>query len=442
MSMFGSFRGKLYGAKYWLSVAAGWTDNLLQLRRDDTDKFVVDTDGNVESVGGITATAIDLGDSSTITENTHGGVLAGTNNIIDDAHGSVVAADIGSITNAEYSAILASIESSVGGSSNPAERSAQCFIAAAEGVTSIGHSSSVCAITSGYTCVIGNGCHYDVICGGLQNTITDGEVESTIGGGWNNSISGSLAVIPGGMNNVVSANFGIASGCGAQSTHAGASVWCDQTGIATPFASTAENEWSARATGGFRFVNSADGSKYVNIADGAITASDKVITPALKVTGGTPGAGKLLVSDADGEATWTTPGKRIVTFTITPYGQISGGGHYFCGNAIKGAGRGMTVPSGFQPIRIELFGRNDGANSANQALSVQIGQVDDDNWSEFDILTATSTVNGEYKAERHTYTAETNPWVAGRRLQAWIWRSAGTSPWQYCNVVITAEVDA
>ena len=32
-----------------------------------------------------------------------------------------------------------------------------------------------------------------------------------------------------------------------------------------------------------------------------------VTTPAIKITGGTPGVGKVLVSDADGDGAWTTP---------------------------------------------------------------------------------------------------------------------------------------
>ena len=57
-------------------------------------------------------------------------------------------------------------------------------------------------------------------------------------------------------------------------------------------------------------------------AAGDVTVADKVITPALKVTGGTPGAGKVLTSDADGDATWADPSGGISATIVDAKGDL------------------------------------------------------------------------------------------------------------------------
>jgi hypothetical protein len=445
MTMFGAFRGKLFGAGYWSNVAASWSSWLLRLEKDGSPQFEVDADGNVEAVGTVTAPILDLGATSTITDVTNSGVLGGIDNQLINADGCVVSGDKNTIEWAEYSAIIGGIESVIGQGADASEKSSQCFVAGGEAASGIGHSSRNCSVTGGYTTTIGNGCYYDIVGGGLNNSIGDGVVSSVIGGGYNNAITGAGgAVIPGGYNNAVSGTYGIASGIGASAAHGGAAVWCDSTGATTPLASSAANEWTARATGGFRLYNAADGSKYATLAAGELTVSDKVITPALKVTGGTPGAGKVLVSDADGDATWTAPAKRIITLAITPYGAIGAGGYTFGGEQSAGAVNGITMPAGFQPTRIELIGRNDGANGVDQQLSVTIGQISDAAYTEYDTLTLASTTQYQYKAERRTYDGVSGPgpWLTGRRLAVFVRRAVGNANWQQVSVVITAEADA
>ena len=81
--------------------------------------------------------------------------------------------------------------------------------------------------------------------------------EGVIGGGSYNTISGELGVIPGGVNNVVSGDYGFAAGNGAQASNAGAFVWADNSG--GTFASTANNQFSIRATGGVRIITGGVG---------------------------------------------------------------------------------------------------------------------------------------------------------------------------------------
>lgn len=63
-------------------------------------------------------------------------------------------------------------------------------------------------------------------------------------------------------------------------------------------------------------------------------------TPALKVTGGSPGAGKLLTSDASGNATWQSP-----VSTAQPYSEA-----YVAGSTVVTASNGTAVQSGLTSV--------------------------------------------------------------------------------------------
>jgi hypothetical protein len=90
---------------------------------------------------------------------------------------------------------------------------------------------------------------YSTIAGGGGNTIQPGAFYSTIGGGELNTISGPRGTVPGGDHNVAGTNS-FAAGHNAKANHTGAFVWADSTGA--DFASTADNQFSVRATGGVR----------------------------------------------------------------------------------------------------------------------------------------------------------------------------------------------
>jgi hypothetical protein len=96
------------------------------------------------------------------------------------------------------------------------------------------------------------------VCGGQQN-IAQG-VSSFIGGGQDNQANGAHATVPGGRINSAFGTLSMASGYRAKTTspHYGAFVWADSSNF--DFTSTAANEFSARATGGVRFVSAIDGS--------------------------------------------------------------------------------------------------------------------------------------------------------------------------------------
>jgi hypothetical protein len=94
---------------------------------------------------------------------------------------------------------------------------------------------------------------YSTIGGGSFNT-NKGRY-STIGGGSLNVNSGQYGTIPGGKQNVAT-NYSFAAGSRAKALHSGSYVWSDDNDF--DFPSTTANEFSARSTGGARFVSAID----------------------------------------------------------------------------------------------------------------------------------------------------------------------------------------
>lgn len=109
------------------------------------------------------------------------------------------------------------------------------------------------------------------IAGGFYNTIGTNAGLGTIGGGGNNRIltGGQFGTIPGGYQNSA-ASFAFAAGFRAKANHTGAFVWADSQNA--DFASTANNEFSIRASGGVRispetsmFFGSGPGRQILNL---------------------------------------------------------------------------------------------------------------------------------------------------------------------------------
>ena len=109
-----------------------------------------------------------------------------------------------------------------------------------------------------------------VIGGGLGNTATS--QRATVGGGGGNHATGSHSTVPGGNGNEANGVTSFAAGNNAIANHNGVFIWADYDGwLNRPdFASAADDEFAARASGGFRFVSAFDSG------DGAITAGVKV----------------------------------------------------------------------------------------------------------------------------------------------------------------------
>jgi len=95
------------------------------------------------------------------------------------------------------------------------------------------------------------------VSGGGTNRASGGS--ATVGGGYVNIASGLTATVPGGDHNTAAGACSFAAGQWAKANHDGSFVWSDYNPNFI-FASTANNQFSARATGGVRFVSAIDGS--------------------------------------------------------------------------------------------------------------------------------------------------------------------------------------
>ena len=84
------------------------------------------------------------------------------------------------------------------------------------------------------------------MCGVFANTASI--TYTTIGGGYDNLAHVCFATVPGGVGNTAGGDNSFAAGSYAKANHQGAFVWGDSTNV--DFASTANNQFLIRATGG------------------------------------------------------------------------------------------------------------------------------------------------------------------------------------------------
>jgi hypothetical protein len=119
-----------------------------------------------------------------------------------------------------------------------------------------GNSSSAYSAVAGGNANTASG-GASAVAGGDGNTA--GGLESTVAGGLHNTASGSFSTVAGGIGNTASGSFSFAAGYRAKATHDSSFVWADYNS-GFDFPSAAANEFSARATGGVRFVSGIDGA--------------------------------------------------------------------------------------------------------------------------------------------------------------------------------------
>jgi hypothetical protein len=136
---------------------------------------------------------------------------------------------------------------------------------------------------SGYVATIGGGAGnlitatatYGTIGGGESNTASGSNATvgggssntasayyATVGGGWSNTASGYAATVPGGRDNTAQGMYSFAAGYRAKANHPGAFVWADSTDA--DFASTANNQFAVRATGGVSFTTGSNNDFLLN----------------------------------------------------------------------------------------------------------------------------------------------------------------------------------
>jgi hypothetical protein len=106
---------------------------------------------------------------------------------------------------------------------------------------------------------------YATVAGGVGNTASG--FYATVGGGQGNTASGQYAMVAGGYQNTASGTGSFAAGVSAEAGNDGSFVWADDSGGS--FASTADNQFCVRASGGILFAGDlqlAGGAAYHNLS--------------------------------------------------------------------------------------------------------------------------------------------------------------------------------
>jgi hypothetical protein len=112
-------------------------------------------------------------------------------------------------------------------------------------------------LAGGHGNFVGDFADYAAIGGGRRNEIRSSATRAAIGGGESNVVNtnASYAAIPGGLSNEAGAPHTFAAGRRARALHTGSFVWGDSTDA--PVDSTASNQVTFRAGGGFRVLGGA-----------------------------------------------------------------------------------------------------------------------------------------------------------------------------------------
>jgi len=144
----------------------------------------------------------------------------------------------------------------VGGGEGNSAMSFAATIGGGETNTALGFAATVGGGANNVAGNVAGNANFATVGGGIANVASN--EHATVGGGISNTASGKRATVPGGNENTAAGDYSFAAGRRARANHDGGFVWGDSNGF--DFASTTDNQFSARATGGTRFVSAIDGS--------------------------------------------------------------------------------------------------------------------------------------------------------------------------------------
>lgn len=167
-----------------------------------------------------------------------------------------------------------------------------------------------------------------VVAGGRENQALG--LASVVAGGWLNEAAGSYASVPGGVNNQAAGFASFAAGQSAHAGHNGAFVWADSS--SGEFASTANDQFLIRAAGGVG-IGTAEPQAALDV-NGTLRAQ------GLQIPAGAA-SGRVLLSDADGIASWQPQAVRLQPSSGNP--NLIGGAN----NVISNQAVGATISGGF-----------------------------------------------------------------------------------------------
>ncbi len=187
-----------------------------------------------------------------------------------------------------YAAITGGYENAIAGTNGSAEGS---LIGGGYENQIYGGSSAYSVIAGGYrntvdlngdTATVGGGenntvsAEWATVAGGNTNTASGNG--ANVAGGANNIASGAHATVLGGSKNTASGNQSLAAGVDSNAATTGAFVWSDDSSGATQLTSTVDNQFLARASGGFTLWTNATNTVGATLASGSGTwasASDR-----------------------------------------------------------------------------------------------------------------------------------------------------------------------
>jgi hypothetical protein len=177
-----------------------------------------------------------------------GVVGGGANNQAGDDAGSVIDATLATVGGGGNNKATGEAATVGGGAANHADREA----------ATVGGGEANQAIESLATVGGGGGnTAFEVAAtvggGNLNHASGTG---SFVGGGFTNTAGGLAAIIPGGDHNTAQGDWSLAAGRQAKADTQGAFVWADSNPF--DFASTVQDQFSVRSTGGARFVSGID----------------------------------------------------------------------------------------------------------------------------------------------------------------------------------------
>lgn len=116
------------------------------------------------------------------------------------------------------------------------------------------------------------------VSGGSLNTASG--IAAVVSGGQENTASGDLATVGGGFGNTASGEFSFAAGYRAQATNTGAFVWADAT--EADFGSTTHNQFLIRAGGGVGINTNNPGTSALAVRGDTVVDGDLQVTGSIK----------------------------------------------------------------------------------------------------------------------------------------------------------------
>jgi hypothetical protein len=162
-------------------------------------------------------------------------------------------------------------------------------------------------------------------------------------GGEQNRASGDHATVVGGAGNVADGSHSLAAGRRAKANHDGAFVWADN--VDADFASIADNQFNARATGGFRFWvdTAASGLRLFPVSGGWYGDAVNVLAGHGQNHAGAGVVGATI----SGGGTSSTPNRVTANF-----GTVGGGDDNTASShsATVGGGRVNTASSSYATV--------------------------------------------------------------------------------------------